>query len=107
MPNPEQQTAFTDHAIDRWIERFPDDDVLAAFARSRPVKLWRLRMEASRTGRPFRFSHNARYLRDEETGAVFILRQFTPHHPETVVTVVKFRRPKVCRPPAFKQRGKW
>jgi hypothetical protein len=101
------QTAFSDHAVERWCQRFPDADVLEAFARSYPVPCHLLYMEAKRTGRPIRFSPGAAHLRDDETGAVFVLR---PDRRQagawTVVTVVKFTKPKVCKPPALQPRGR-
>jgi hypothetical protein len=101
------QTAFSDHAIDRWTQRFADADVLDAFARSYPVPCHLLYMEAKRTGRPVRFSPDAEHRRDDETGAVFVLRPDRRLPGSwTVVTVVKFSKPKVCKPPALQPRGR-
>lgn len=95
MKDPEQ-LVFTNHAIDRLIQRFPEfagEEILAALvSRSKPVTAAKLNAEAVHTGRPFRYGPEVEYRRDDETGMLLICRKVDGK--KLVVTIARCRRPK-------------
>lgn len=90
---------FSNHAIDRLIQRFPElaseDELRAAVGRAEAVCWHQLRAEANHCGRPLRVTRLNVLFRDERTGCLFITR--LPDDGKQVlvcVTVVRFRRPE-------------
>lgn len=64
----------TDHARDRWGQRFRDDEVLEqCYARSRPIEWGRLAAAAQAGGLVLRLRATSEFRYDEETGAVFVI----------------------------------
>jgi len=76
------------HAMDRWLERFPGEDLRAALVRACYVSWSRLANEASRKGVKNRFDDGADHYRDPITGAVFVC--VGKYDKLAVVTVVRF-----------------
>lgn len=100
IPRPD---AVSDHAIDRFIQRFPGEDFEAAFARSVPLPLETLRRWAASNGRPYGFNRDNTVWWDAETGCAFICKQVNGGKC-LVVTVYPARKPKVVRARAVEQR---
>lgn len=94
---------FTNHAIERLVQRLPqlaDEEALAAsVARARPVAWKTLAAEAHHCGRPLRWSSDRLYLRDDEAEALYVvLTERGQSHRLVVVTVARSRRPKGFQP---------
>lgn len=82
---------LTDHARQRWRQRFGAADIDAAFARAVPVRVATLRAEARAGGGTCRLKPGGSvFLRDDETGAIFVLVA-APDGRQVVTTVVRWR----------------
>lgn len=94
---PEPVIRFSNHAIDRLIQRFPEladpEQLAEVVSRVRPVDHNRLNLEAAHCGRPRRFGPNAEYLRDDASGLMLICRRGEAGV-MFVMTVVRNRKPK-------------
>lgn len=86
---------FTDHAIDRWCERFAGEDLAAAVGRAKPVSAVKLIRENLATGRTslFRTDAGSVYLRDEVTGCLFACR----YAPDGLLVVTLYGYPRPSR----------
>ena len=83
--------ALTRHALDRWAERFPGENLDAALARAVRVPFARLINWATGNGRRMWFRFEDTYHHDPVTEALFVL---SDHFGElSVVTVIRFRKP--------------
>lgn len=91
MTATQTQPVLTDHARVRWRQRFGGADIDAAFARAVPVRVATLRAEARAVGMTCRLKPGgSAFLRDGETGAVFILVT-SPDGRHVMTTVVRWR----------------
>ena len=81
----------TQHALDRWEQRFrPDELFFAAYARSESIEWETLKREASEASLLLRLTPQSEFRRDRVTGAVFVIM---PKHGggKEVRTVVRLR----------------
>ena len=92
------EVRLSNHAVDRFVQRFAGHNFDEVYGRACRVHHCVLNAEAVATGRTARFRSADLYYRDDVTGCVFVL------HPVgddwLIVTTYRFRKPKVMKPRA-------
>lgn len=84
------------HALERWAERFPDEDLQGAMDRANPMPTTRLQTWAKATRHPRFRLMGLRGWYDHLTEALFLVREEYGFQP-TVVTAIPFRKPAKTR----------
>lgn len=91
----------SNHAIARWVERFPGEDIRAAFGRSELVPAAKLVGWREACGKPgLSVKPNHQYFRDPVTAALFVVAT-DPNGCRCVVTVIPLPLPKTKRGPLW------
>ena len=78
----------SDHSLERWAERFPDDDIADAFGRAERVLFSRVMGWAEAADRRWAADPRCQYWFDPATEALFVLSGGA----DTIITVFPVRR---------------